>query len=873
MVAVSAEYISIGCNKITQAASWGLNGTVAYGANALVAIYNPLDKNARGVTTTLPGHKDRVNCVEFINRGKELEQKNVALVSGSADKTAKIWKLNSLGKTVLQWINSATLTGHNGAIDTLACMRSLSIDNSEGDLVATGSGDGTIKIWRRTIQDENTDNVECIQTIDCGVKYPTALAMSYLPGTTTPILATGNTDKKISIYIYQTDSSSFTKSLALPGHDNWIRSLQFATYTEGSEDATSKAFNHTLRRNDLILASGSQDKYIRLWKVSPEESSNLQASATHAQPATHGGDGSTLTKDMLEALEESVKTGESMQLSTKAHLFEVYDRNAAVKKRYSIMFEALLMGHDDWVYSVCWQRPIAVKDEQGQTKIHQPMRILSASSDKSMMIWRPDPDTGVWINEVRVGEIGGNTLGFYGGLFGPDGKHIIAHGSNGSFHLWQNISSDEDLNHWVPKVSISGHFGSVESLVWDPQSLFVVTASLDQTCRVFAPWNRKAGDDKASTWHEMGRSQIHGYDMQCVSFIDKWRYVSGADEKVMRIFDAPKTFIESLAALTDHKELLAQLESRPVGANLPALGLSNKAVFEGDMSANGNDDEDDYAALQSYAHPSATPTSLLQTLEHPPFEEHLMQHTLWPEVEKLYGHGYEIRCVRGTHDGRLIASSCKASTPEHAVIRLFNTKTWNELDIKLEGHSLTVTKLEFSHDDKYLLSVSRDRLWSIYEKVEDQSDIGYTYQLSSQSKAHARIIWDCSWSHDDKLFVTASRDKTIKVWQKAVDNNSWGCVATIKCAEAITAVDFAPCLINERYVLAAGLEHGQIQLLESQQGSTGGWQVASVLKEDLCHIGVVNAIAWANQILETPNSLQFASAGDDHAVRIFQVEY
>jgi elongator complex protein 2 len=71
------------------------------------------------------------------------------------------------------------------------------------------------------------------------------------------------------------------------------------------------------------------------------------------------------------------------------------------------------------------------------------MRILSASSDKSMMIWRPDPDTGVWINEVRVGEIGGNTLGFYGGLFSRDGKHIIAHGSNGSFHLWHNISTDE----------------------------------------------------------------------------------------------------------------------------------------------------------------------------------------------------------------------------------------------------------------------------------------------------------------------------------------------------------------------------------------------------------------------------------------------
>ncbi|GAB5592387.1 Elongator subunit elp2 [Umbelopsis nana] len=69
MVAVTSEYISIGCNKITQAAAWGLNGTVAYAAHSLVAVYNPVDKTSRGVLTTLPGHKDRVNCVEFINRG------------------------------------------------------------------------------------------------------------------------------------------------------------------------------------------------------------------------------------------------------------------------------------------------------------------------------------------------------------------------------------------------------------------------------------------------------------------------------------------------------------------------------------------------------------------------------------------------------------------------------------------------------------------------------------------------------------------------------------------------------------------------------------------------------------------------------------
>ncbi len=65
------------------------------------------------------------------------------------------------------------------------------------------------------------------------------------------------------------------------------------------------------------------------------------------------------------------------------------------------------------------------------------MALLSASMDRSMAIWRPDPETGVWLNDVRVGELGGNALGFFGGLFGPEGLYILAHGYNGAFHLWK----------------------------------------------------------------------------------------------------------------------------------------------------------------------------------------------------------------------------------------------------------------------------------------------------------------------------------------------------------------------------------------------------------------------------------------------------
>ena len=48
--------------------------------------------------------------------------------------------------------------------------------------------------------------------------------------------------------------------------------------------------------------------------------------------------------------------------------------------------------------------------------------------------------SGLWTRwllwQVRVGEVGGNSLGFYGGVFGPDGNTILAHGYHGALQMW-----------------------------------------------------------------------------------------------------------------------------------------------------------------------------------------------------------------------------------------------------------------------------------------------------------------------------------------------------------------------------------------------------------------------------------------------------
>ncbi|CAG8443117.1 4939_t:CDS:10 [Acaulospora colombiana] len=422
------------------------------------------DRECDGIVATLSGHGDRVNCVSFIDRGDGLHQKSVAIISGSVDKTARIWKKNQNGK----WVNSAILEPHGGSVNTIGVIRAKSIIVNK-DLVVTGSAEGALKVWERTIIDDA--KVDCIQTIDLESKYPLALALSYFPDSKVPILAIGCTDKKILIYAQK--DRQFIKSLSLQGHENWVRSLSFAVYTSSGDVPDLQKSNilqqHKLKDGDLLLASASQDKYVRLWKISyngeilksksldGDDMDEIKNNEVEKRSNTTVTEKSSV-KELLENLQDDAI--QKVQLSTKAHVIDIETDNASIKLGWVELVEML------WV--------------------------------------------------------------FFGGLFGPNGNYIIAHGHTGAFHLWK----EEENQNWQPQVSISGHFNSVQDIEWDPTLKYLVSVSLDQTARLFAPWNRLIDGTSVTTWHEIGRPQIHGYDIYCLAFVDKWRVISGADEKV-----------------------------------------------------------------------------------------------------------------------------------------------------------------------------------------------------------------------------------------------------------------------------------------------------------------------------------------------------
>nr|XP_034189506.1 probable elongator complex protein 2 [Osmia lignaria] len=768
---MTASYISCACNRVPHSTDWGKNGLICYAACHAVAIYDPFVSKIGKVTNTLYRHKERINTLRWIKH-RNL-QAEFEILSSSVDGTAIIWS------KIDEHYRHTSIIEH-GDILTFSNSLYLSDDNFHINesfpklLICTGSVKGDLKLWLR----KTCGTVECFQTLTFGTELPIEACFYHLPTTNLPFLAVAIENSTIELYVpaYNVpEESNFIKVQVLIGHEDWVRCMDFSWDTE----------------NSILLASGSQDAMIRLWKISVNKTELLND-----------------------------------ELSQKEQIFVVNNR------KYNITLESVLCGHDGWIYGVHWYPQQSNKNN---------LKLLSCSLDKSMIIWELDEVTGIWSEKVRVGEVGGNLMGFYGCKFSGNGLNILAHGYQGSFHIWEY---SDDAKNWIPRSVPSGHFAEVVDLSWEPNGRFLVTASTDQTTRIYAPWQ----NEKTEFWHEIGRPQIHGYDMSCLVMLTPCMYASGAEEKVVRIFTASAAFkncLMKIANVDDFKNMVAD------SASVPALGLTNKATF------------DDNNKIKTANHDLKNENYI------PPTEEELMQNTLWPEVQKLYGHGYEIFSIAARHDGSLLATACKSTSFEYSAILLWNTNTWTQTQ-KLVSHQLTVTQMEFSPNDIYLVSVSRDRRWSLF-KFDDNM---YTLIAASSKKdnLHSRIIWCCSWTYDSSFFATGSRDGKIGVWNPNFRDNKIIPTTSLDLKSSVTALAFSLQNISENsHVLAIGFETGYIEIQKIKRSFDNCvWEKYIVLDSSQAHHLTVKRLKFRPQ-KEHLNTLQLASCGSDHTVKIYNI--
>ena len=678
------------------------------------------------------------------------------------------------------------------------------------NIIASGAADGSVKLWKFIMGEEDT-RAELAKTITLKPRFfPLSLTLSRLQTEAEAkpvVMAVAGTTNVVQIYVAENTIADpdFKLCATLSGHEAWVRSLAVTSDKQGQS-------------GDLLLASASQDKYIRLWRLHRGEAT--QVPADDADP-------------LLGGLEPT--------LSNKAHEFE------AAGSKYTVTFEALLFGNEDWIYTVSWNP----HPEQQQ--------LLSASADNTLTIWEQDSVSGVWVSMERMGEISvqkgsttatGSTGGFWIGLWSPDGQRIVSLGRTGSWRSWRY---DADVDVWVQALGITGHVRSVNGVQWEPSGGYLLSTSTDQTTRLHAQWQREG----LRSWHEFSRPQIHGYDLNCVDTLGSARFITGADEKLLRVFDEPKQIAQLLETLSGFQQKTE--ETLPDTAQIPVLGLSNQAL--GDEIPLDQDENNapagDVQASQA----------VLSDSNEPPLEDQLARYTLWPEHEKLYGHGYEISAVAVSHDRTLIATACKATSIDHAVIRLYDTSDWHEIRPPLTAHSLTITSLSFSGDDLYLLSVGRDRQWTVFQR-NDQEPSSFSL-LTLNPKGHSRMILDAAWAPvtDKPVFATAGRDKSVKFWRKQ-EEKSFACQSTISLQSSVTAISFLQESQDGSFLLAVGEDNGGLSVYQVTGDSLESKDLVAVDKA-VSPSKTVTQLAWRPSA--DRSRLELAVASEDASTRIYGI--
>lgn len=700
------EAVFVGANRRPHCAAVLSLGRVVFGAGSLLAVWQP--GTAAGIQRTYAAHRSTVAAV-CVAGG--------LVVSGDDSGRVVVWESGHELVPVREFQDGS---------HAVVCIAGNSA------VFVVGSASGTVRVY-------GTASGELVGEYTAPGFYPLSAAVQDVGGG--HMVAVGGTTSTVLVFSV---ASGFRLEASLAGHEDWVKAVAFHASPDG-----------------WMLASGSQDRYIRLWRVA--------RGAAAADP----------TRLVL--------------LSNTPHSATVGGQ------QLTITFDSLIMGHDDWISGLQWHP-------------HEP-RLLLLGADTLLMVWSMDAALGVWVCEARLGDMSikgastatGASGGFWAALWHVgECEWVALNGRSGSWRSWSR-----EAERWAPhEFPATGSAAPVTDVCWFNGA--VLSTLTDQTTRLVALHHG------LGTWHEYARPQIHGYDMVCVAPVDASLFVSAGDEKLLRAFAVPQPVAEMLDRQTPDA-----WSGSDDTASVPVLGLSNKGGSSG-------------AELP---------------LTTPPLEDLLQRYTLFPETDKMYGHGHEVALVAVLHSGAVVALSCRANAELHAAVRTFvwDETHWQPRDV-LVGHQLTATRVRFLPDDAYLLSVLRDRLWCLWRRE------GSGYVLwKSQAKAHLRIVWDCAWGLEG--FFTTGRDRCVRYWRLGAEEVELA--GEVKMETVGHAVDVYEA--DGRCNVAVGMADGEVVVYTV--GREGGFVESARVGAADRPSGQVTRVAW--------NHGRLAVGSVDGSVRVY----
>ena len=448
---------------------------------------------------TLKGHKDAVNSVAFGPEGDPI-------ASGSKDGTIKLWSRD--GK-LLQ-----TLVGHNGPVNSVAF-------SPDGKLIASGSDDKTIKLWSRDGKllqtfEGHKDRVNSVafspvsdtKRLNRQTERSAAIAT---PQDFGKLIASGSWDKTVKLWRLDGELVQ-----TFEGHDEGVSCVTFspkdnqiasASYDgsvklwslDGKELQTLEAheggvFGVVFSPDGESIVTTSSDKTAKLWSRDGKELRRMQGHENIVSSAVFSPKGDVIgttsfdrtvklwrrENEYTKILKGHQKAVNSVAFSPDGQLVATASQDNTVniwnngdfpgKPLREPKLLRTLRGHTKGVNSVVFS-PVSIATPQGFDKL-----ILTTSRDNTIKVWRSQD--GKLLRTLK-----GHKNMVNSAAFSPDGKIIASASWDKTIKIWQ--SSNGKLLQ-----TLEGHTEGINSVAFSPDSKIIATGGFDNTIKL---WRSETG--------------------------------------------------------------------------------------------------------------------------------------------------------------------------------------------------------------------------------------------------------------------------------------------------------------------------------------------------------------------------------------------
>jgi WD40 repeat protein len=315
--------------------------------------------------------------------------------------------------------------------------------------------------------------------------------------------------------------------------------------------------------------------------------------------------------------------------------------------------------------------------------------------------------------------------------YSPDGKRIVTASQDETARIWDALTGAQ-------LALLAGHSDIVATAAYSPDGTRIVTASEDKTARV---WEAHDGTQLAVLFGHGGPVHSAAYSP------DGGRIVTASADKTARIWDA-RTGAQ-LAVLAGHGDGVHSAVYSPDGTRIVTVS-EDKTVRIWDSRTGAQ-----LAVLAGHG-------DIVVSAAYSPDGTRIVTASndktarIWDvragtQLTVLSGHSDIVECAAYSPDGTRIVTASNDKT-----VRVWNARTGAQLAV-LSGHSGFVNSAAYSPDGTRIVTASYDKTARIWFARAPTQLLELT--------GHSDIVDFAAYSPDGTRIVTASYDKTARIWE------------------------------------------------------------------------------------------------------------